>query len=121
MTKQEHVKIGRLGEDLAVEFLQDNSYKILERNYHSSRGEIDIIALDKEEVVFLEVKTRAKDIEAAQASMTYTKCQKIIKTAEYFLFKNPEYEDFFTRFDLLVVIIRNKEPEVHHIKEAISF
>ena len=49
---------GKLGEDLAVKYLQKQGYKIIERNFECRQGEIDIIALDKQEIVIIEVKTR---------------------------------------------------------------
>lgn len=52
------VTIGRLGEDAAVEFLKQNGYTVIERNYRSGRNEIDIIATDKSYIVFVEVKAR---------------------------------------------------------------
>ena len=51
-------EIGKLGEELAVGYLQKQNYKIIERNFECRQGEIDIIALDKNELVFIEVKTR---------------------------------------------------------------
>ncbi|KQC10542.1 MAG: hypothetical protein APR54_03065 [Candidatus Cloacimonas sp. SDB] len=121
MSFKNNTKIGRKGEDIAIQFLLENSYEIVKRNYYSNQGEIDIIALDDEELVFIEVKTRVRDLETALASMSPTKCKKIIRTAEDFLSKNSRFEDHFTRFDLLVVILNSKEPVIHHIKEAISF
>ena len=52
-------EIGKLGEDLACRYLQNQGYKILERNFEARQGEIDIIALDKSEIIFIEVKTRS--------------------------------------------------------------
>lgn len=49
---------GKIGEDMATEYLNKKGYKILERNFECRQGEIDIIALDKDEIVFVEVKTR---------------------------------------------------------------
>ena len=51
-------KIGRFGEDEAVKYLKQKGYKILDRNFSCKRGEIDIVALDKEEIVFIEIKSR---------------------------------------------------------------
>ena len=57
--KTQQQKIGKKGEDLAVKFLKKKSYKIIERNFRAGKyGEIDIIAKDKDELVFVEVKTK---------------------------------------------------------------
>ena len=53
--------IGNYGEDIAVKFLQKNKYKIIERNFLCKCGEIDIIAKDKNILVFVEVKSRTND------------------------------------------------------------
>ena len=52
---------GKLGEDIAVHYLKQNGYVILDRNFECRQGEIDIIALDKKEIVFIEVKTRTSN------------------------------------------------------------
>ena len=51
-------ELGRKGEEVAVAFLKNQGYKIIERNYRCQRGEIDIVARDKEGIAFIEVKTR---------------------------------------------------------------
>src|SRR5690242_10711551 len=51
----------RLGEDLATKFLENKGYKILERNFRKGYGEIDIVALDNDTLVFIEVKTRSSN------------------------------------------------------------
>jgi putative endonuclease len=59
--KNNHIILGRMGEEMARRFLLERGYSILETNYRTSRGEIDIIALEGEEFVFVEVKTRKND------------------------------------------------------------
>ena len=51
-------KLGNLGEQIATEYLEKKNCKIIERNFYCKQGEIDIIAKDKNEIVFVEVKTR---------------------------------------------------------------
>jgi putative endonuclease len=108
-------KTGKSGEDLCVEHLTWHGYEILERNYRSPYGEIDIIAKHKHFLVFVEVKTRTKEsIDHTQMSITYSKQQRITRTAMAFLvnFNDPEIQEY--RFD--VMIIKNKE--VNHIINA---
>ena len=52
---------GKIGEDLAVEYLRSKGYEILERNFLCKQGEIDIIALDKNYLVFIEIKARTSN------------------------------------------------------------
>ena len=56
-----NAEIGRLGEKLAVRYLKKNGYRILDRNVHESHNELDIVALDKNEILFVEVNTRTLD------------------------------------------------------------
>lgn len=112
---------GKYGEDIAANFLIKNGYKILERNYHFSRyGEIDIIALDKNTVCFIEVKTRSSNrFGAPFESVTKTKLDKIRKTAYSYLQNcNICYKNF--RIDAISVFLTSNsnsaEPEIKHIK-----
>lgn len=74
-------EIGKLGEDLACKYLQNKGYKILERNFEAKQGEIDIIALDKEELVFIEVKTRSNILYGKPAeAVNEIKQNHLIKT-----------------------------------------
>ena len=84
-------EIGRLGEELAVKFLKKNKYKIIERNKHCSHNEIDIIAKNKEYIVFVEVKTRSTENDLysyfgtpAQA-VTYSKKKRVLDAARSYL------------------------------------
>ena len=96
--------IGKSGEEIAANYLLKKGYNILFRNYHSQFGEIDIIALDKDTLAFIEVKTRSSNFETAFSSVSFSKQQKLTKTALDFMSKNYEYEDFLTRFDVIVVL-----------------
>lgn len=83
-------KVGRLAEDFAVRFLSERGYKIIDRNFRSRFGEIDIIALKDDYLVFIEVKARwslkfGKPEEAVNAG----KIWKITKTAEYYSLMHP--------------------------------
>ena len=79
---------GDKGEDLAVKLLEDSDYEIVERNYRFGKGEIDIIAKDKDTLVFVEVKTR-KNLEFGppELAITMNKQRQIKKIAEAYLFE----------------------------------
>jgi putative endonuclease len=79
-------EIGNRAEDKAVEYLQTLGYSIVERNFYSHYGEIDIIALKEEVFHFIEVKYSKRSLPYER--ITYSKLQKILKTIEYFLYKN---------------------------------
>ena len=77
---------GKIGEDAVEKYLKNNGYEILERNFHSRWGEIDIIAKKEKCIVFVEVKTRKSVKYGTPAEfVTGTKIKKIIKTAVLYL------------------------------------
>ena len=78
---------GDFGEDLATNYLIKNKYKIIARNYSCALGEIDIVALDKKTIVFVEVKTRTSQaFGLPREAVTRSKQQHICKTAQYFVY-----------------------------------
>jgi len=78
---------GNLAEDKACRFLDDNGFSIVERNFYSRFGEIDIIALKDEVLHFVEVKS-ALDYESAVQNITPRKLSRLIKTGYVYLKKN---------------------------------
>ena len=111
-------QIGSAGEREAKKFLISNKYEILKTNFHSPYGEIDIIAKDHETLVFLEVKVRSTDLDSALNSISISKRKKISRTASYFLSKNHQYDDMFTRFDVIIILKRKTHTSLKYIKEA---
>jgi putative endonuclease len=95
--------LGRKGEDRAARFLIDQGYKILERNYRTRSGEIDLIALHNGEVVFVEVKTRTSDaFGAPELAVTPQKQRKMIKAAlGYITYK--KLHQVPCRFDVVAI------------------
>lgn len=82
------VDTGNRGEDLACRYLRQQGYKILERNYRIRGGEIDIVAQDKEYLVFAEVKTRySHEYGLPVDSITSWKIKHLLKTAQFYLQK----------------------------------
>lgn len=114
-TKQE---IGSYGEELAVKHLVKKGYKILTRNWRFQKGEIDIIALDKEWLVFVEVKTRSTIDFGNPEEFISTRQQKmIVNTAHQFIVDNDRQEE--SRFDAIGIVIQNnKVVQIDHIEEA---
>lgn len=110
--------LGKQGEDWAVKYLKSNGFKILDKNYRCSFGEIDIVAKEKDTIVFIEVKTRksAELIEPFE-SVGKKKQAKIRNLAEYYL-QEKEYFDCEIRFDVLSITSKDKETQIEHIKNA---
>ena len=97
---------GNQAEDKAIEFLYDKGYTIIERNFYSRFGEIDIIASRDEVLHFVEVKS-GEDYELAIQNITHTKISRLIKTAHVYMKKNSYENDF--QLDALVVTPTNIE------------
>lgn len=117
---QRHIT-GRRGEDIAAQYLIQNSYEIIERNFYCRQGEIDIIAKDKIELVFVEVKTRKnKTYGRPIDAVTVYKQEHIIKSIEYYVFKN-KLEKVPIRIDVIEIYKNAKNKYyINHIKNALE-
>ena len=94
-------QLGQWGEQQAIFELKQAGFDIIKQNFHSRYGEIDIIAIKQQELLFVEVKARAKTQRGtAVEAVTWTKQQKMIKTVLHFLEKNPQFHEFYLRFDI---------------------
>lgn len=83
-------KVGKLAEDFAVRFLSEKGYRIIDRNFRSRFGEIDIIALKDDFLVFIEVKARwSLKFGKPEEAVNPSKIWKITKTAEYYSLMHP--------------------------------
>lgn len=112
--------LGRFGEEQAANYLKKKKYKILGMNYNCRFGEVDIIAGNREYVVFVEVKLR-KNASFAQARefVTYSKQQRVISAAQLWLSNNPT--DKQPRFDVIEVYAPlgdRGEISINHIENA---
>ncbi len=113
--------IGNLGEHFAQNLIKNKGYSIITNNYHSRFGELDIIAINDNFIVFVEVKTRSENsIGTPAEAVNFKKQSKIIKTAFDFLVKNPC--ELQPRFDIIEIIIRKSDEffvkEYTHIENA---
>ena len=94
-------RTGKIGEDYTAAMLEKRGWTVLERNYHSRYGEIDIIARDGQYIVFVEVKTRrVAGLDHPLAAVTRSKQQKLMKTALLYLSEHPEAQQYDCRFDV---------------------
>lgn len=110
-------KKGDLGEDIALKEYLKNGYELVERNYRSQYGEIDIILKNDEYIVFSEVKARdVSAIARPSDSVGKRKQKKILDTAEMFLSENPC--DLQPRFDIVEVVFTEADTSVEIIEDA---
>ncbi len=113
----EHNELGKTGELTAEDFLQNKGYKILEKNWRSGSFEIDLIALFKNLLVVIEVKTRSTNYFGEPfISVTKQKQRMLIKAAENYVIKhNLNYE---VRFDVVSIVYFKGTPIINHIEDA---
>jgi putative endonuclease len=108
---------GKRGEDMAVDFLIEEGYDILERNWRFKHHEVDIFARDQNMLVVVEVKTRAgNSYGEPSAAVDIRKQRDLIFAAERYLFANNL--DMEVRFDIVSIIIDHGRTALEHIKEA---
>jgi putative endonuclease len=97
-------KKGGEGETAAALYLEEKGMKIIERNFRSKKGEVDIIALEGETLIFVEVKTWSTlGIDALEQGLDKKKQSRIIETAKYFLSIHREYRYMVIRFDVVFI------------------
>lgn len=115
--------VGEKGEQLAAQFLQKKGYEILERNVRTRQGEIDLIALDRRELVFVEVRTRTSAAYGNPAeSVNWRKQKKLRELALAYLQRHPRRVPAF-RFDVVAITVPAKatdtdQVKIHHIEHA---
>ncbi len=117
-----NIQDGKYGEDLACRYLQSQGYKILERNYRIRGGEIDLVAKDKNALVFVEVKTRwSHKYGLPVESVTPWKIKALLKTAKFYIQKI-KWGDREYRLDFVSVdFAESKEdPEIELIRNITS-
>lgn len=113
--------LGRAGEKLAAQYLKEQGYFIAATNYRSSIGEIDIIAENRQTVLFVEVKLRKADAGYfPQEAITMDKKRRILHAAKNYIFRSRTLLQ--PRFDVVEVIMRDrvdlKDAEVNWIQNA---
>lgn len=114
MSKQQ----GDLYEQQALAYLKKQGLTLILANFHSRLGEIDLIMLDGQQLVFVEVKARRQNnFGSALEAVTAAKQQKIIRTAQFFLSRHPQYQNHHCRFDVIAITI-NATSEIQWLKNA---
>jgi len=121
-------KVGKIGEEIAVDFLRKKGYQILDRNYKFKipgdlqKGEIDIVAKKKDTICFVEVKTlKNPKIEIfPEEKINLSKKKKLIATAESWLIKNKIPLDSKWQIDVISIVIKEGKTKISHFENAIS-
>lgn len=111
-------KLGNTGENIAVNFLENHGYKILEKNFRIRAAEIDIIAEKDNTIIFVEVKTRSNIRKGTPAeAVNLRKQKKIIEAASVFL-QDEKYFDKACRFDVIEILSAGKDFKINYIENA---
>ncbi len=113
----EHNELGKFGEELAVAFLQQNGYEILETNWTFQKAEIDIIAQKENILAVIEVKTRSSiEFGLPQDFVKPKKIQLLVKAINEYVISNDL--DVEVRFDIVSIYKEDKEYKLEHIEDA---
>lgn len=113
-----HNEFGKIAENLAIEFLIKNNYKILAKNFHYQKAEVDIIAESENQIIIVEVKARATDVfMEPQEAVNRKKIKLLVSAADQYIKENDIDKE--VRFDI-ISILPNKQKilEINHIKDA---
>ena len=113
-------KVGEDGEKRATNFLINNGYKILFTNWRLYGGEIDIIALKDDILVFVEVKTLPNStLDMLEKVLNVEKRKRIIKMSKRFIQNKREYSNSIVRYDVILIDMKGFPP-IYHIENAFS-
>ena len=111
---------GKIGENIAAKYLQENGYHIIQRNFQCNQGEIDIIAKENEEYVFIEVKTRTNiKYGKPKEAVNTAKKKHIYQSVEYYTYSK-HIENQPIRIDVIEIYQKKDQYHIHHIKQAIT-
>lgn len=118
----ERKKLGADTEFLAAQFLNEKGFKVVERNFRCSIGEIDLIALDVQTLVFVEVKSRRSlRFGAPSQAVNWQKQKRLFRLAQWYL-KLKKIQDKPCRFDVVSVYAPDEgKPQIKHIPNAFRF
>ncbi len=122
MKTLKRVESGHLGESIAAAILKSKGYTIMERNWRTPYGEIDLIARQSEVIVFVEVKTRSsKSLGPPEISVTNRKAQHMRNAAEYYIQQHPDLSNDW-RIDLLTIQFQpNDQPAlIDHFENVLA-
>jgi len=115
-----HNELGKKGEELAVAYLQENGYEILETNWAFQKAEVDIIAQKDKTLAIVEVKTRSSlDFGLPQDFVKPKKIQLLVKAVNEYVISNDL--DVTVRFDIIAINKQENDFKIEHIEDAFYF
>lgn len=116
----QHNELGKKGEQLAIDFLVKNGFKILEKNYRYLKAEVDVIAQKGNILAAIEVKTRSTDFFGNPEEFVNPKKIKLLVSAidNYVVEKDLDVE---VRFDIIAIIQQGKQMKIKHLEDAFLY
>ncbi len=111
-----HNYLGKKGEKIAANFLISNGYKILERNLRIYGIEVDIVATDGKNLIFVEVKTRTNNLLPIDKLLSKAQRQRLVKAADFYV--QSKQLDLDVRFDFIFISHKNNRFVIDHLKDA---
>ena len=113
----QHNELGKKGEQLAVDFLLKNGYKIVAQNYRFDKAEVDIIARKAEVLAIIEVKTRSTvDFGNPQDFVKPKQIKNLVKAIDEYILANDL--DVEVRFDIIAIVKTGKQFDIEHLENA---
>jgi putative endonuclease len=117
--KTDKQRLGSVGEDMAVEYLKNKGYKIIERNFQHNQYELDIICQEKNELVIVEVKSvRVPGYGSAESRISRKKQSFIFKGSYAYLDRRSRFAGMDVRFDVVCVALHCYPAQINHYKAA---
>ena len=113
-----NIELGRQGEQAAVDFLKHSGYNIINTNYRTRLGQIDIIAKDKKTICFVEVKTRRNQRFGRPGEAVGVSKQRKISAMALMFLKQNRLLDSPARFDVISISYPNMQPRIELIRNA---
>jgi len=123
MNPQNNLTLGRLGEEFAKDFLRQIGYRIIESNFHKRAGELDIVAIHRKTLVFIEVKCRTNDEYGnPEEAITPWKMRTLVRSAQYYKLRHPDTPDAM-RIDVISIVLGPDEKpfSIKHFENVSGF
>lgn len=112
-------EIGNEGEEMAAAYLESKGWLILDRNYFFEKAEVDIVAFDRTQIIFVEVKKRSNTYFGRPEDYVTPKKEKLIKKAAEAWVYERKMETALVRFDVVSIVQKgNEAPEITHFEDA---
>jgi putative endonuclease len=112
-------QFGKIGEEIAQRYLEEQNFRSLEQNWHCRYGELDLIMQEEDELVFVEVKTRRNNhVGYPEEMIDRGKVERLKKSAEQYI-EQYDKQEMFWRFDIVAISGDTQNYQVHHIRDAL--